>query len=50
MSGRKSKHGIVLASLLGLVAVAIIGAWVLTQSSGEKPGPRASKPIVETRR
>ena len=47
---KKNNTGVVLASLLGLTACLVLGAWFLLQDGGEKPAQKPVKPTTEVRR
>lgn len=47
---KKSNTGVILASLLGLTACLVLGAWFMMQDGGEKPTHKPVKPTTEVSR
>ena len=51
MSNVKTNNtGVILASLLGLMACLVIGTWFMLQGGDEKPATKPVKPAAEVRR
>lgn len=47
---KKGSAGVVLASLLGLTACLVLGAWFMLQDEGDKPTLKPVRPTTEVRR
>jgi hypothetical protein len=47
MRNRKKGNGLILVTLLGLLAVIGIGAWLLMSDSDVKPAAKPVKPTAE---